>query len=267
MGGGSHPSRITAGAVIELVHTATLVHDDMVDGSFSRRGKPTVNARWNDAVSVIMGDFLYSRAFAMLAKAGMAREFDVLARTTHRMSHGEMLQLEERGNLHVSESGYMEIIKEKTASLIAAACEIGAGLAELDSTTASPLMKYGENIGLAFQIKDDVFDFVGDERVMGKAPGSDVQSGWYTLPLIAALRQAPVKKRGEMESLLEFRQSLDGNWPSVVDFVCRHGGIEYSEDRIAHYASLAKQNLDEMPGSPTKDSLLFAVDYVTNRQR
>jgi len=267
MGAEPHPDRLTAATVIEIVHTATLIHDDMVDGSFSRRGKPTVNARWNDSVSVIMGDFLYSRAFAMLSEAGMEREFEVLARTTHRMSHGEMLQLEERKNVQVSESGYMEIIREKTASLISAACEIGAHLSGLGVPEVTPLVEYGENIGLAFQIKDDVFDFIGDEKVMGKAPGSDVHSGWFTLPLIAALRQAPPGERSKMESVIALRESLDGNWPAVVDFVCRFGGIEYSEERIKDYASRAKKSLSGVPDSPIRDSLLYAVDYVTSRQR
>jgi octaprenyl-diphosphate synthase len=267
MEGELHPNRIAAATVLELVHTATLIHDDMVDGSFSRRGMPTVNARWNDAVSVIMGDFLYSRAFAMLSMAGMGKELDILAKTTHRMSRGEMLQLEERRNPRLSESNYMGIIGDKTASLIAAACEIGASLSSLSSEKAEPLLRYGENIGLAFQIKDDVFDFIGDERMIGKSPGSDVRSGWYTLPLIAALREAPQNEREKIESLVKLHQSLDGNWPELVDFVGTHGGIEYSEAKIAHFASLAKQCLDEVPGSPIKDTLLYAVDYVTSRRR
>ena len=125
----------------------------------------------------------------------MNRELGILAGTTHRMSHGEMLQLEQRRNVEITEPEYMEIIERKTASLIAAACEIGAVLSDLATDETEPLVQYGENIGLAFQIKDDLFDFVGDQRVIGKPNGADVQSGWYTLPLIAAFKQAPSRTR------------------------------------------------------------------------
>lgn len=226
---------ILAGAAVELIHIATLIHDDSIDRSMLRRGLPTINSVYSDQVSIIMGDFVYSKAFALLVERGLYREIGILADTAHVMSRGEMLQLELKNRIHSSETDYMEIIDEKTASLFAAACRIGAlargaGAAEVEAWSS-----FGREYGRAFQITDDLFDFIGEEAVMGKARGSDIKSGRMTLPLIAALLHATSRERARIEEMIS-DGIIDGTWAELVAFIDAKGGVDYCLERAAHHA-------------------------------
>ena len=266
--GKSEPrERIRAAAAVELTHTATLVHDDVMDRCTVRRGLPTVNARWNDRVSLMMGDFLYSKAFALLAELGCSQLMERLAVCTHRMSVGEMLQLEQRGRLEITEQQYTLMVGEKTASLFGASCHMGAVLGGQDGEGRRRWEAFGESLGLAFQIIDDVFDFVGQERVLGKPVGNDLREGHATLPLIGALERSPARARAGILELIHRGEHLNGRWDEVVAFVRDHGGIELAQERANQYVRQAREALDSGARSPHLEALSLAVDYVIDRVR
>ncbi len=258
---------VCAATVVELIHTATLIHDDSIDKSELRRGCQTVNSKWDDDVSIAMGDVLYSKAFYILVKNQMYDVMDVLAETTHRMSVGEMLELERRNDVDVSEEDYLTMIGEKTASLISASCEIGAMLGESQDGMRTRFSKCGHALGLAFQITDDVFDFVGRERELGKNIGTDVGDGKYTLPLIAALRNAGSKDRSRMKDILTSGPLMDGKWDELLALMNENEGIEYSKRRALAYAAEAKELLSPFEGSPYHLSLCSLVDYTVERRK
>jgi octaprenyl-diphosphate synthase len=189
--GNAEQDLVTAGLAVELVHTATLVHDDIIDDHLVRRGKPTVFARWGSDVATLIGDYLYSMAFACLAEARMFDVMDILARVTHQMSIGELMQLQLRRTIDLSEDRYMEMINKKTAALFSASCECGALLGGERNGHRSMYSRFGKNVGLAFQIVDDLFDYVAAEIDLGKPTASDFSDGRITLPFITAFRNAP----------------------------------------------------------------------------
>jgi octaprenyl-diphosphate synthase len=258
---------VCAATVVELIHTATLIHDDSIDKSELRRGVPTVNFKWDDDVSIAMGDFLYSKAFYMLVKNEMYEAMNVLADATHRMSAGEMLEIERRNDLDITEDDYMIMIGEKTASLISACCEIGALLADSKDGARAQFSRFGHAVGLAFQITDDLFDFVGQKRELGKDIGSDIKGGKYTLPVIATLRNATSKDRARMHSILTSGALMDGKWQELLTLIDEYEGIKYSRERAFAYADEAKQTIRPFEGSPCYLSLCSAVDYTVERKR
>ena len=260
-GGGEHV--IMAGAVVEMVHTATLIHDDVVDKARVRRGQPSVNHRWHDGIALMMGDFLYSKGFQLFTAAGLGPEMALLADTTNRMSIAEMMQFEFHTKLDMREEEYLLLIGEKTAALIEAACALGAMLAGCSDPQA--VARYGRNVGLAFQITDDLFDYLGDEFVVGKPVGNDLREGKVTLPLIAALRNAPAPARRHIESGIRSGEVFAGQWAQIADFVREHGGIEYALARAQGFGRDAKAALAAVPPSPERDALDAAVDFIINR--
>lgn len=267
LGNAERKSAILSGGVVELVHTATLVHDDQVDRSTVRRGRPTVNAEWDDQTAVIMGDYVFTKAFAMLAEQGLTEILDVLVRTTWRMCRGEMRQIADRRRADLTEEEYLLQINEKTASLIGAACEVGARLAGLSPEARAELAEFGEKAGLAFQLVDDVFDLVGNEAVLGKPVGSDFRAGRVTLPVIHSLRQAPPEERGFVIKSIAYPELVDGSWPRVLDFVERHGGVEYALGRADEYLREAKAILAGFGEGPVVHALDGVIDYVLARER
>jgi octaprenyl-diphosphate synthase len=251
------------GAVVEMVHTATLIHDDVVDKAALRRGQAAVNRRWHDGIALMMGDFLYSKAFQLFTAARLQRQMAVLAETTNRMSVAEMMQFQYHANLDMREDEYMLLIGEKTASLIAASCALGslfAGVRDVEAATA-----YGHNVGLAFQITDDLLDYLGDEYVVGKPVGNDLREGKVTLPLITALRNAPAKARSSLLQAVRSREIFEGQWPRMLDFVSRYGGIDEARSRAQFYGQRAKQALQPVPAGAERDALAEAVDFVIHR--
>lgn len=261
--GGIGPHAIMAGAVVEMIHTATLIHDDVVDRARTRRGQSTVNHRWHDGIALMMGDFLYSKGFQLFTAAGLRREMEVLAATTNRMSIAEMMQFQFHTKLDMREDEYMLLIGEKTAALIEAACTLGALLAGWDDV--HPIARYGRHVGLAFQITDDLFDYLGTESVVGKPVGSDLREGKVTLPLIAALRNAPPAERARMEQRIRSGEIFAGQWSAMTEFVHAHAGIEYALGRARAFGRDAKAALLALPPTAERDALDAAVDFIIRR--
>ncbi len=261
-------SAILSGAVVELVHIATLIHDDSIDRSMLRRGLPTINSIYSDQVSIIMGDFVYSKAFALLVERGLFREMQILADTAHIMSRGEMLQLERKNLLHSTEADYLEIIDEKTASLFAAACQIGALAREASEAEVGAWDRFGRAYGRAFQITDDLFDFIGEEAMMGKARGSDIKSGRVTLPLIAAMGNASARERARIEEIVFGGGIMDGLWEELVTFIDAKGGVNYCLERAAHHAREAADIASALEmDDDARTALSAAVSGVVSRKR
>mgnify|MGYP001031587844 CR=1 FL=1 len=256
---------VTAGLAVELIHTATLIHDDIIDDHSFRRGKPTIYSTWGHNVATIMGDFLYSKAFAILGEARLYEIMTILSNVTHVMSVGEMMQLQHRKNINVSEDGYIDIIQMKTASLFSASCECGASFSGGGNGHRASYSAFGENIGLAFQITDDLFDYLAADEAIGKPTASDFADGRVTLPFITAFRNAPENARKRVQDI--FREGFESgsDWNDVVLFVQDYGGIEYSLEKARGYRERAKGHLVEISPSPERDALHLAADYVVDR--
>lgn len=254
----------TLAAVIELVHLATLVHDDAVDHSVLRRGLPTVNVAFSEQVSVITGDFLYARALGALVALGDIQPIAVLTRATSEMTVGELRQLGTSNPLEFSEDDYIGLIGAKTASLMSAACEIGALAGS--SRYQEPLREYGHSLGMAFQIVDDCIDFTEDAATTGKPKGLDVRERKVTLPLIAALRTMSRATRREVETVYAAASPSEAQAAHVAEIVLEEGGLDYARDRAAAYAGRSLDAIEEIPDTPAADSLRRAVDYVVERR-
>lgn len=263
---GSNDARVTVlAAVVELVHLATLVHDDAVDHSVLRRGMPTINALFSHQVSVIMGDYLYSRAVIELARLDDLEPLRVLSRVTNEMTIGEMRQLLAHDRLAFSEEQYDLLIRAKTASLISGACEVGALRARPEQRAA--LRRYGEALGMAFQIVDDLLDYTGDASVTGKLTGSDLREHKVTLPLIAALPRMGEAGRRNVARLLDTAEPTEAQIAEIVQAVTDAGGLEYARDRASRLAQQADTELDILPPSPARDALRASITYVLDRRR
>jgi octaprenyl-diphosphate synthase len=263
--GGSPEKASVAALAVELIHTATLLHDDILDGHMTRRGKATVYARWGADAAMIMGDFLYSRAFSCLGEAGLNDAIAVLAKVTNLMSIGELIQLQHRKDIDVSEDGYMELIYRKTASLFAAASECGTLTGSGLESHRAEFASFGENVGLAFQITDDLLDFIAADVKIGKPVASDFTEGRVTLPFISAFRNAPEKSRERVSKLFHGGFEGEKHWNEVVSFVRDYGGIEYSLKKARELGEKAKNALSSVSPSPERDALCFAADYIVQR--
>ncbi|MCK4547613.1 MAG: polyprenyl synthetase family protein [Candidatus Eisenbacteria sp.] len=257
---------ITAAVALELVHTATLVHDDAIDDSALRRGRVTVNARWGENISLIFGDYLYSRSFMLMGEAGLHDAMRVVASATHLMTQGEMLQWERRGDLDISEEDYLRIVRHKTASLFSAACQVGLSTCEDGDGLARDVVSYGEHLGVAYQMVDDLLDFVGAERFLGKPVGGDLREGRVTLPLIRALQGADEKERAEFLGLIRSGGLDNGGWPEIVNFVSRNGGIEYCHQKVRQHGEAAKLALARVESGDALQALLAIADYVIGKR-
>ncbi|MEZ5360052.1 MAG: polyprenyl synthetase family protein [Candidatus Zixiibacteriota bacterium] len=253
---------IDAALSIELIHTATLLHDDVIDESDLRRGQETVNYRWNNLVSVLMGDFLFSRAFRIMVGTGSTELVASISAATERVSFGELRQVEEVANYELPEDEYIKIISDKTASLFATACEAGPILHKASPADRKLLYSFGENIGIAFQIADDLLDFIGDTRRTGKEVGSDLIQGKVTLPLIYSLSKSSPKSQQEITGLLGNGIDKEGI-DRVLKFVTEQGGIEYAYNRAQEFSDRAGEtcnNLkDSVYNSTLREILRFAV--------
>ncbi|MGD1049064.1 MAG: polyprenyl synthetase family protein [Candidatus Krumholzibacteriaceae bacterium] len=256
---------VTAGLAIELIHTATLVHDDIIDDHMTRRGKPTVCARWGSDAATLIGDYLYSMGFSILAEARMFDIMDILARVTHEMSVGELMQLQLRRTLDLSEDRYMDMIHRKTAALFSASCECGALLGGERNGHRNLYSRFGENVGLAFQIVDDLFDYVAADTDLGKPTASDFSDGRVTLPFIRAFRNAPETARKRVSDLFTVSFDKKKDWGEVVTFVQSYGGVEYSLRKAKDFAERAKGQLRDVSSSPERDALFVASDYIVER--
>ncbi len=260
-----HDNTLTLAAVVELVHLATLVHDDAVDHSALRRGLPTVNALWTHQVAIIMGDYLYSRGVSELARIGNLEALAVLANAANEMSVGEMRQLTSYDALDFSEDDYYRLIAAKTASLMSAACEMGAIAGAPEHREA--LARYGHNLGMAFQIADDLLDYTGSEAVTGKPTGHDLRERKVTLPLVDVLGRVTPAEDAEIRSFFTRVDPSDEEIARIVEIVVSNGGLEYASGVAARYAEAAREALDEVPAGAPVDALRDAVSYAVDRRR
>jgi len=259
------PRAIRLGCVLELLHTATLVHDDVVDQAPLRRGRPSVNACWGDDASVLVGDYLYAKSFALMVQDSDMRVLETLARATVSMTEAEVFQLERKRAGVTSEANYVQIVTQKTASFISACCRIGALLGRGHPDQVEGLTRYGLNIGIAFQISDDSLDFVADETRLGKAVGADLREGKVTLPLIAALDRAATAERDNIQKLLKL-DTLDAEQIEEIRLlVMKYEGVEYAMERAQVYAQTAKGALRPFPDSDDKETLALIADFVVER--
>lgn len=256
---------VTFAAVVELVHLATLVHDDAVDHSVLRRGLPTVNALWTHQVAIIMGDYLYSRSVSELVRVGSLDALGVLARAANEMSVGEMRQLTSYDALDFTESDYYRLIAAKTASLMSAACEMGA-LAGVPSYR-EPLARYGHDLGMAFQIADDLLDYTGTEEVTGKPSGHDLRERKVTLPLVGALTRAKGSAEREIRRFFTKVEPSDEEIERIIDIVRDLGGLDYARERAVRYADSARAALQRLEEGPALDALMDSISYVVDRRR
>jgi octaprenyl-diphosphate synthase len=263
--GGPTPRAATFAAILELIHLATLVHDDSVDHSTLRRGMPTINAAFSHQISVIMGDFLYSRAVVEAVRLEDLDALRIIGRVTNEMTVGEMRQLLAHEPLAFTEEQYDLLIRAKTASLISGACEVGAIAGEPAHRAA--LARFGERLGMAFQITDDLLDYTADARVTGKPSGLDLREHKVTLPLIHALPRFTPGQRHTVEALMRTAEPDEGMIAEVVAAVAAAGGLEYARDRASQLMAEAEESLQALPDSVARDTLRASLGYVLERRR
>ena len=257
---------LAAAVLVELLHTATLVHDDVVDDAETRRGQPSVKSIWKNKISVLMGDFLLSKALINMVSLRNFEALELLSNTAVRLSKGEILQMEKARSNGMDEEIYFRMVKDKTASLISTACELGALTTSGSEEHRAALRDYGENLGIAFQIRDDLFDFTGRARSIGKPTGGDVKQNLITLPLIHALDSAQSRSARKMVKALR-RGRKKAEAMQVVAFVEENGGIDYSWRKIHERSERAAEALVAFEDSPIKRSLLDFLQYNIKRTK
>jgi octaprenyl-diphosphate synthase len=254
-----------AASLVELLHTATLVHDDVVDDSFERRGFFSVNALWKNKIAVLVGDYLLSQGLLVALKNNAADLLEIMSNAVKEMSEGELLQIEKARRLDIKEDIYFEIIRQKTASLISAACGVGAASTTNDTVLINKLRLFGEKIGIAFQIRDDLFDFGTDD--VGKPLGIDIKEKKMTLPLIYALNKALKTDRDRIINIVKRHNENPEKVADVIHFVRNSGGLQYAESAMQRYRNEAFDILKEFPESDIRNALEGLVIYVTDRKK
>ncbi|TLU84221.1 MAG: polyprenyl synthetase family protein [Chlorobium sp.] len=264
--GGVNESTYRAAIMVELLHSATLIHDDVVDGAEMRRGLPSINALWKNKISVLIGDFLLSKGLLYSLEHKDYGFLHQVSDAVRRMSEGEILQIQKTRSLDITEEDYLSVISDKTASLISAACAMGALSAVSDETRIKALKNYGEYLGLAFQIRDDLLDYTGDSKKTGKQMGIDIKDKKITLPLIYALRHSPEGEQKKIRSILKSSRKRAYKSSEVIDFVKKKGGLDYAAEVAEGFASKAVSEIMPFPDGSAKNSLLQLVDFVMKRQ-
>lgn len=255
----------SAASLVELLHTATLVHDDVVDDANERRGFFSVNALWKNKIAVLVGDYMLSKILLLSLEKGNTDLLGVVARSVKEMSEGELLQIEKSRTLDITEKEYFDVIRKKTASLISTCCEAGA--ISVNSAEERENMKiFGEKVGLAFQIKDDIFDY-GSPNNIGKPTGIDIREQKLTLPLIYVLRNSPPKIQKELKRIVKNRNEESKMIKRATDLVIEHGGIDYAFERMNELAEEAKNLLRKYKESEAKSALVDLVNYTINREK
>lgn len=255
---------VAAAAIIEFIHTATLLHDDVVDESDRRRGRATANALFGNAASVLVGDFLYTRSFQLMVGTGSMPLMRLLADTTNAIAEGEVLQLLHLNNPDTSQDDYLRVIERKTAILFAAAAELGPLLADAPQQQQQGLRRYGHCLGMAFQIADDLLDYVADESRLGKQLGDDLAEGKPTMPLIHALEHADPDEAQLLRTAI--RDGGREHMPAVLAAIDRHGSLDHARQQAGSWADQAIAALDVLPASPARDALAFLAGFAIARQ-
>ncbi len=263
-GGDRH---VRLAACVEFIHTATLLHDDVVDESVLRRGRASANAVFGNQASVLVGDFLFARAFQLMVQDGSLVVLGILSRAAATIAEGEVLQLTTQNDLSTDEARYLDVIRGKTAALFASACEVGAVVAERPAREQAALREYGANIGMAFQLVDDALDYAADQAVLGKTVGDDFREGKITLPVLTAYAAGDAAERAFWQRTIETSEQDDADLDHALMLIERHGAIEATLDRAVRFAAEAKAELLVFPDEPYRRSLLAVADYTTRRSR
>jgi len=264
--GGISESTHRGAALIELLHTATLVHDDVVDDSFERRGFFSINALWKNKIAVLVGDYLLSRGLLLAIKNKEFKQLEIVSAAVEGMSEGELLQIEESRGVNLKEDVYFEIIRQKTATLIASCCACGAASAGADDATIEKMRQIGENIGIAFQIKDDLFDY-GLGGKIGKPTGIDIKEKKSTLPLIYALNNASSSDKRKILRIVKRNSKNKKEVDEVINYVLASGGIEYADKKMREYASKAISEINTLPETDARSSLIQLVQFTIDREK
>ena len=260
--GGKH---VDAAAIIEFIHTATLLHDDVVDESDLRRGRATANAVWGNKASVLVGDFLFSRAFEVMVEDGSLDVLRILSHASAVIAEGEVLQLTTANDTETTESAYLEVIKAKTATLFAAAARVGAVVANRPKIEEEALESYGLNLGIAFQLVDDVIDYASTAEKMGKSVGDDFRDGKITLPVVLAFLRGDEPERQFWRRTLEGLDQKPGDLEHAIDLMTRHGSLRDTVERARHYGAIARDALGIFPDHPVKRALGELVEFAIHR--
>lgn len=263
--GGITEHTYTGASMVELLHTATLVHDDVVDDSFERRGFFSVNALWKNKIAVLVGDYLLSRGLLLAVHNKQFRLLELLSDSVKEMSEGELMQIEKARKLDIKEEVYFDIIRQKTATLIAAACGVGAASSGAEEDLIVRMKLFGEKIGIAFQIKDDLFDY--GETNVGKPLGIDIKEKKMTLPLIHALEKCDKSEKKKIIRLIKYKNEDPATVKTVVSFVKDYGGLDYAAKKMLEYRAAAFEILTTLPDSPAKEALHGLVHFVTDRKK
>jgi octaprenyl-diphosphate synthase len=248
-----------------MIHTATLVHDDIIDVAETRRGKPSPNIVWGNHVSVLAGDWLYMQAFQIALRERNFHVLDILIALTQMMVEGELIQLERLGRIQITEADYMELVDRKTAGLFSACARLGAVIAGAPESVEQKLSEYAWNLGMAFQLVDDVLDFTARESVLGKPVGGDLREGKVTLPLVYALQRCSSAERSAVETVLRERSYATVPFRSILQILEHHKGIERARDRAQHFADKARRIIGEFSDSPYQRALAAVSELVTDR--
>ena len=257
-------SAVRLGAVVEIIHTATLVHDDIIDEAKTRRGRPAANVRWGNSKCVLAGDWLYMQAFKIAVEERNFRILDVLIDLTQQMVEGELLQTEKLGKC-ITLDEHLDLIFRKTACLFSASTRLGAILGKATEEQESRLSDYGRNLGLAFQIVDDVLDLTASEEVLGKPVASDLREGKVTMAVIHALERCTPQERRQVEAVLEERAFITVQHGQILEMLNRYGSIQYAHDEAAKHAEAARKSICSFPDSEIKRALLAIPEFVVER--
>ena len=252
-------------ACVELIHTATLLHDDVVDGSRLRRGRESANTRWGNKPSVLVGDFLFSRAFELMVEDGSLKVLHILSTASSVIAEGEVMQLMTSNDTSTDEDTYLQVIDAKTAALFAAACQISAVIAERGESEEKALESFGRNLGIAFQLVDDALDYSAHQARLGKTVGDDFREGKITLPVILAFRRGDENERHFWHRAMERMERKNGDLKTAIALMAKHKALEDTIERARHYGAIAKDALEIFPASEVRNSLIGTVDFCVER--
>jgi octaprenyl-diphosphate synthase len=256
----------TFSVIFEYLHTATLLHDDLVDGAALRRGKPVAHEIYGAPVAVLTGDFLLARSLILAAQTGRPEVIKTIASITEEMSQGEIHQMLNKGNLQLTEMEYLDVIRRKTAVLMQGACRTGALIANAAPCQEKALRTYGLNLGLAFQMADDLLDYTANTTQIGKEIGADIKEGKLTLPLIYTLQQAGIEDRAQMEAIIRHQTCSPEEFQLLVDLLQKYGGIDYTYQMAQNFVTTAKDQLKVFDPGNTRDVLMMLADYALIRK-
>jgi octaprenyl-diphosphate synthase len=265
LAGRTTSAAIHLGAVVEMIHAATLVHDDVIDAAKTRRGRPSSNVKWGNHTCVLAGDWLYMQAFQIAIRERDFQILDLLISLTQMMVEGELLQLDRIGRIDISEADCMELVDRKTACLFSVCARLGAICGGAETAVQEKLGEYAWNLGMAFQLVDDVLDFTAREKTLGKPVGGDLREGKVTLPLVYALELASGAERRLVETILEQRSYDEVPLSSILDILEKYQGVERVRERAQTFTDKARQIISEFPDSPYQRALLAVTELVTER--